>query len=151
MSNHDLRPIPQTVGRRIAACRDARGWTQKRLADEATLSIPFLSDIENDKRTIGSDALLRLANALGASLDYLLKGITNASTARNPLVIPHDLAQAADEHGWSVGEAGVLLKAHQIVVARRSRMHGPSGQQELSRDGWADLYRRLFGGEKTGS
>lgn len=151
MSTADPSSPPATVGRRIAACREARGWTQKRLADESELSIPFLSDVENDKRAIGSDALLRLADALGASLDYLLKGTVDAGATRSPLIIPHGLAQAAEEHGWSVGEAQDLLKAQQIVVARRSRTQGASSQQELSAKDWADLYRRLFGGEKTGA
>lgn len=147
----ERQQVPATVGRRIAACREARNWTQKKLADEAGLSVPFLSDVENDKRSIGSDGLLRLADALGASLDYLLKGTVDNSTARNPLVIPHALAQAAEEHGWSVGEAQDLMKTHQIVVARRSRTQTPLRHEELSREGWVDLYRRLFGGEKTGS
>src|SRR3954453_13987215 len=100
MSTADPGSVPATVGRRIAACREARGWTQKRLADESDLSVPFLSDVENDKRAIGSDGLLRLADALGASLDYLMKGTLDTSAVRTPLVIPHELAQAAEEHSW---------------------------------------------------
>lgn len=151
MSTADPYTVPPTIGRRIAACREGREWTQKKLADESGLSVPFLSDVENDKRAIGSEALLRLADALGASLDYILKGVTEGSVTRPPLVIPHALAQAAEEHGWSVGEAQDLLKAHQIVVARRSRTVGHTAHQVLSSQEWTNLYRSLFGGEKTGA
>jgi transcriptional regulator with XRE-family HTH domain len=138
-----------TLGRRIAACRVARGWTQKRLAEEAGISVPFLSDVENDKRSIGSDPLVRLADALGASLDYLLKGIESDAGPRGPLVIPGELAEAAEEQGWSVGEAQDLVNAHRIVVSRRSKGDGGGVDDTLSKQGWLDFYRRLFGRERA--
>lgn len=141
--------IPPTLGRRIADCRQRRGWTQKRLADEAGISVTFLSDVENDKSTMGSDLLLRLADALGASLDYLLKGETDRVQQRQPLVIPPELAEAAEEQGWSVGKTGDLLRAHQIVVARRTREMAADSDRRLSKQDWLDLYQRLFGDERT--
>src|SRR6266849_438468 len=60
-----------TLGKRIAALRERRGLLQKDLADRADLSVSFVSEIENDKRNIGTEALLRIAEVLGASLDYL--------------------------------------------------------------------------------
>src|SRR5947208_16959734 len=98
-----VRPIPPTLGERIAECRDRLGWPQRVLADKAQLSVTFISEIENNRRAPGADALLRLAEALGVSLDYLVKWVAEASPDPRPLVIPAELAQAADKHGWSVG------------------------------------------------
>jgi len=44
------------------------------LAETAAISKGFLSDVENNKRNISSEYLLRIANSLGTSVDYLLKG-----------------------------------------------------------------------------
>ena len=136
--------IPPTLGRRVAECRDRRGWTQKYLADQAGLSVTFVSEIENDRRTPGTDALLRLADALGASLDYLVKGATAAPTQR-PLVIPPELAAIGDKMGWSLRETGDVLKFRRMVLARRS----PGGDHDdpdrsLSEEEWLALYRRLY-------
>ena len=138
--------LPATLGRRIADCRDERGWTQKQLAERAGLSVTFLSELENDRRGLGSDALLRLADALGTSLDYLVKGELDAPRPRPPLVIPPELAEAAEERRWSLGEARDLLKARQLVVARRSQ--GPDAddpQRRLTKEEWFALHERLFG------
>ena len=137
--------VGSTLGRRIAACRVVRGWTQKRLAEQAGISVPFLSDLENDKRSIGAAPLVRLADALGASLDYLLKGIEYDGVSKAPLVIPGELAEAAEEQGWSVGEAQDLLKANSIVVGRRSKTDGGTTGGTLTKKAWLDFHRRLFG------
>jgi len=102
-----------------------------------------LSDVENDKRAIGSEALVRLADALGASLDYLLKGVEQESDARTPLVIPPELLEAAEEQEWSLGEAQDLLRANRIVVARRTTQRVPA-RDRLTKQEWLDLYDTLF-------
>lgn len=137
-----------TLGRRIVACREAQGWTQKRLAEQAGISIPFLSDVENDKRSLGAEALLRLADALGASTDYLLTGMEHRSGPLVPLLIPIELAAAAEERGWSLGEAQDLLRAHRIVAARQSRTAGTPSTDQFTKEDWLDLHGRLFGREQ---
>ncbi len=143
--------VPATLGRRVADCRERLGWTQKTLAEKAKLSITFVSEIENDRRAPGTEALLSVAEALGASLDYLVKGIVDTPKPRRALVLPHELAEAAEEGRWSVGVASDLLRFNQMVVARRSR-GGETDEvgRPLGKDDWRELYlayRRLFGEE----
>jgi transcriptional regulator with XRE-family HTH domain len=143
-----LPKAPKTIGSRLAACRDERGWTQKQLADEAEISVTFLSEVENDHRAIGSEGLLRVANALGISIDYLLKGETEPVPVRHPLVVPPELTEAAEDRGWSLGVAKDLLKARQIVVARRNRSAASDEPgRSLSKDDWVQLYEHLFRNE----
>jgi transcriptional regulator with XRE-family HTH domain len=147
--------IPPSLGRRVADCRDRLGWTQKTLAERAGLSVTFVSEIENDRRAPGTEALLSLANALGASLDYIVKGVSDTPTTKRPLVLPADLAEAAEEGRWSVGVASDLLKFRQMVVARRSR-GGETDEAEraLDKNDWKELYQaylRFFGAEDNGS
>ena len=141
--------IPPTLGRRVADCRERLGWTQKTLADKAALSITFVSEIENDRRAPGTEALRRLADALGASLDYLVKGVSDPAPPRRPLVLPAELAEAAEQGRWSVGVASDLLRFRQMVIARRSRGGAVGeGERDLSPEEWRQLYEvyhRLFG------
>lgn len=117
---------------------------QDQLAERAGLSKGFLSDVENNKRNIGSQNLLKLANVLGASVDYLLRGeITEAANAE-PIVIPPELSQAAEELELSYAATIELLEAHRSVIARRSNR----GLRKFSVDDWKKLHeaiKRVFG------
>lgn len=147
--------VPASLGRRVADCREQLGWTQKTLAAKAGLSITFLSEIENDRRSPGTDALLGLANALGSSLDYLVKGISEAPLPRRPLMVPLELAEAAEEEQIPLSIASDLVRWNDMVIARRSR-GGESDQvgHTPSKDDWKAIYkayRRLSGEDDDGS
>lgn len=142
-------PIPVSMGRRVADCRERLGLTQKTLAERAGLSVTFLSEIENDRRVPGAEALLALANALGSSLDYLVKGVSGPAPAKRPLVIPAELMEAAEEGHWSLLIASDLVRFREMVVARRSR-GGESHEagRSLTKEDWKqmyDAYLRFFG------
>lgn len=128
-----------TTGDRIREIRDARGMTQDQLADQANISKGFLSDVENNKRNISSENLLRIANVLGASVDYLLRGETKEHTQRQPVVIPPELSQAASELGITYAQTLETLEAHNSVVARRSSKE----TRRLSVEEWKDFYRAI--------
>ena len=89
------------TGDRIRAIREKRGLTQDQLADKAKISTGFLSDVENGKRNVSSENLLKIANSLGASADYLLRGETRETIRRQPVVIPPELSEAAGDLGLS--------------------------------------------------
>jgi transcriptional regulator with XRE-family HTH domain len=109
------------VGDRIRETREHRGINQDRLAEKANISKGFLSDIENGKRNPSSDNLLRIANVLGASLDYLMKGETQEEQrATRPVQIPPELSTAAQQLNLSFSQTIALLDAHRSVIARRS-------------------------------
>ena len=50
-----------TVGDRIREVREHRRLTQDRLAEVTDISKGFLSDVENNKRNVSSEYLLRIA------------------------------------------------------------------------------------------
>ncbi len=150
------QPVPATLGLRVADCRERLKWTQKKMAEKAKLSVTFVSEIENDRRAPGTAALLALADALGASLDYLVKGlVSDAPPSRQPLILPAELAEAAEQGGWSVGVATDLLRFSQMVVARRSRGGDVDGiDRPLDTKDWQELYDaylRFFRPDDDGS
>lgn len=60
------------TGERIQKLRKARGMTQEKLAEAAEMSVNYLSNVENGHDICGTRRLLAIANALEASMDYLL-------------------------------------------------------------------------------
>jgi transcriptional regulator with XRE-family HTH domain len=134
-----------TVGDRIKEIREHRRLTQDRLAEMSNISKGFLSEIENNHRNPSSESVLRIANALGASIDYLLRGDDpTVRTAKEPVLIPPALAEAAEHLKLSYSQTVELLEAHRSVIARRSnRQIKPFEVKD-----WEDLYRvikKVFG------
>jgi transcriptional regulator with XRE-family HTH domain len=133
-----------TVGDRIREIREEMQMNQERLAERAGLSKGFLSDVENNKRNISSANLLRIANVLGASVDFLLRGEIAEAGNMEPIVIPPELSQAAEELELSYAATVELLEAHRSVVARRSN----KGLRRFSVEDWKKLHeaiKRVFG------
>lgn len=128
-----------TVGDRIREIRDARKLTQDQLAEQSGISKGFLSDVENNKRNVSSDNLLRIANVLGASLDYLLRGASSDPVSRGPITIPPELAEAAERLDLSYTQTVELLEAHRSVVARRSNKQA----KQFTAEDWENLYRAI--------
>ena len=121
--------------------RERRGWTQRELADRAQISVPFLSGVENGKRNVSSEVMLRIADALDASLDYLLRGTEEPSTTPLTGPLPAALHRAAERLGWSYANVHALYRAHSAVVASRG-----GKRKEWSEDDWVRLYGQFFDG-----
>ena len=133
-----------TAGDRIREIREEMRMNQDQLAERAGLSKGFLSDVENNKRNIGSQNLLKIANVLGASVDYLLRGEVSEAANAEPIVIPPELSQAAEELELSYAATIELLEAHRSVIARRSNR----GLRKFSVEDWKKLHeaiKRVFG------
>jgi transcriptional regulator with XRE-family HTH domain len=130
-----------TTGDRIREIRESLGWTQQVLADKTGLSKGFLSDVENGHRGISSDNLLKIANALGATLDYLAGNEEKSGSPqqRAQVVVPDALSQIAAGEGWTYSETLQVLEAYNTVVARRSSEQRP----EFDQAQWKRLYAAI--------
>lgn len=130
----------KTVGERIRQIRGDMGWTQERLAREAGLSKSFLSDIENNKTRVSGDNLLKIAEVLGASLDYLMKGDTRQERDEpKSIEIPVELSNAAEELSISFREAIMLLNIQRSIVAKRSSTQ----RRQMGKEDWIRLYEKI--------
>ena len=61
------------VGDRIRATRNSKQMSQLELAEKINISASYMSDIEMGKSNFGVDILIRLAEVLQVSLDWLLR------------------------------------------------------------------------------
>jgi transcriptional regulator with XRE-family HTH domain len=65
----------QALGRRIAALRDEKGWSQDALATAAVMDRSQLCDIELGKAEAKIGTLRAIAGALGITVSKLLENI----------------------------------------------------------------------------
>jgi len=70
----DKEMFLQEVGQRIIERRKKLGITQETLAEISDVTTQFVSYAESGKRAMRPENLLKIANALGVSTDYLLTG-----------------------------------------------------------------------------
>lgn len=137
-----------TVGDRIKERREAKGWTQERLADEAKISRGFLSEVEKHGKNISLDLLLRVANALGVSVGYLAIGEGGEPGEKKPVIIPPELSEAAEELRLSYPQTLDLLEAYNSVIARRSnRVRGRMSVEDWKslNDALKNVVRKVYG------
>ena len=64
----------EAVGQRIRALREEHSWSQEKLAERANISSTYQSHIERSDKKPSLDVLVRIASALGTTVDRLLAG-----------------------------------------------------------------------------
>jgi transcriptional regulator with XRE-family HTH domain len=70
-STRDTVPV---FGRGVKAARDAKGWSLAVLAERSGVAAPSISRVETAARAPSLRLALRLARALGTTVDRLAKG-----------------------------------------------------------------------------
>lgn len=65
-----------SFGQRVRARRQALGWSQERLAEEAGIHWTYLGQIERGRRNVTLHNILRLAQGLGCNPAELIDGLT---------------------------------------------------------------------------
>lgn len=65
----------KTVGRRIRKLREEKGWTRSNLAEHLDVSDRYSSSIELGQKGMSINTLLRLAEILEVTTDYILTGV----------------------------------------------------------------------------
>jgi len=63
------------LGRRVRELRKVKGWRQIDLAAHAKLSQNHICDIERGQAEVGLKTLENLADALGTTMDMILKDL----------------------------------------------------------------------------
>ena len=126
-----------TVGRRIKHVRTEKGFTLEKLAELAGLSKSFLWEVEQNRSGISGGRLLQIANALGTSVDYLLRGDPVPKEYESQSIeVPRNLGEIAEELGLGYRQTMLLLDIDRSLVARHvSRTQGMKSKEE-----WRSLY-----------
>ncbi len=75
--------IKLIVGENIRAFRQAKGWSQEKLAFEANLHRTYIGDIERGERNVSVVNVQKIAEALGVRAADLLR-VEQASPSEQP-------------------------------------------------------------------
>lgn len=126
-----------TVGGRIRLVRNQRGLTLEHLAEKAEISKSFLWEVEQGS-DISGERLLRVANVLGASLDYLMRGETISDVKPANVEIPADLHELAEVMGLSYRKTVAVLD-----VDRSIKTHRRDERIVKDKEYWRRLYESV--------
>ena len=67
------------MGKRIFELRKQLRWTQEEMAEKSDTTKQTISMAENGKQELRASYIVKIADALGVSTDYLLKGVKTDS------------------------------------------------------------------------
>lgn len=130
--------VEHSVGGRIRLVRTKRGWSLEQLADKAGISKSFLWEVERGS-DIGGERLLRVANALNASLDYLMRGqVSEDENKTSPVEIPAEVDELAKEAGLTYRQTLALMEIDRSVMAHRRDV-----RRTRDREYWDRLYEAM--------
>lgn len=62
----------KTIGERVHRIRKQKGWSMHQLAERVGTTHSYISQLEHDRIRPGIDLVIRLADAFGVSIDYLV-------------------------------------------------------------------------------
>ena len=130
--------MPTTVGDRIKQIRNQQGLTLEKLAEQAEISKSFLWEVEQGS-DISGERLLRVANVLRASLDFLLRGEASTPDYKPASVeIPAELHALADELGLSYRQTVAVLDVDKTFIAHRREE-----RVDKDKEYWRSLYESV--------
>ena len=132
-------PRLDTVGQRINYIRNEMGLTLEALANRSGLSKSFIWEVEQDRSGISGRRLLQVADALNASVEYLLRGGSPKEYEPPSIEVPRSLGELAEEEGLTYRQTIMLLSIEQSIVARR----GGGPQATKAKEDWRFLYERV--------
>lgn len=85
MPKEPQSPQHVALGQTIRELRDAKGWSQERLAEEAGMDRTYVSGVERGERNVSYTNLLRISATLGlrlSELQALAEGRTDRPASR---------------------------------------------------------------------
>lgn len=94
MSNQIIKEF----GSRIREIRTAHNMTQQELADKCNLSLPFINLIENNKRMVSLETLIKMLTALDVSLSDFFKGYSMEDKALSNLIELLQSSESKEEY-----------------------------------------------------
>jgi transcriptional regulator with XRE-family HTH domain len=133
---------PESTRTRLAAAvraaRERRGWTRERLAHESGLSFAGIAQIESGRRAeIRVSSLVALAEALGVSVDYLVRDEVAAPMLEHRAYVYDStdhlaqLVQPALASGLAAGHS-ILVVAPKPVVGAVKKALGSDARRITS-------------------
>jgi len=91
---------------------------------------------------VSSEKLLRLANALGASIDYLLRGEDAATRIATPVTIPPELSQRRRTRAGVTGKPWPPSDTRTGSSEAKPAWSREKSSAEYTKDDWIGFFER---------
>ncbi len=104
-----------TIGVRVRAARKKLGLTQEELANRTELTVPYISNIENNHTKLSLVTITAFANALETTIDSLMYDNLNVLTTQYDADIKDIVDDCTDRE-----KAIILDVVRQLKVSLRS-------------------------------
>ena len=109
------------TGNRIRKRRIELKLTQDELAKQAGISKGFLSEIENNKKSVSAENLFSIARVLNCTIDSLMSETQEYQSDKQiDIEIPPELSQLALKEELPFNKVVVLLNMRKQIIAHRS-------------------------------
>lgn len=100
------------LGKRIREERTKLNLTQEQLAELVNVSTTYIGFVERGERSLTLSKLIKVANALGVSVDYLLADSILTETSSQEKLLLQIFASASDENKALILEMAKLIARH---------------------------------------
>ena len=121
-----IDPVNLEIGERIKTLRMQKGWTQKKLALKAGVTVQTVLFIEKGKRGLSSYTIRSISSAFEVTADYILFG--NGGPANDPEADTQAAQLLSIEEVDNTIEA--LSKAVGVFQMHKEILTGPGGEAE---------------------
>jgi len=135
------------TGQEVKRLREARGWTQAKLAVEAGMAPSAVNQIENGKRSPSASSLNKLAEALGVEVADLFPKAEAQLWSEEPLERDGQWSQDFKEWLQKHNARRVLMADEEVVENLKRLASGSDGQAIVTR--FEQEARKTFEEEKT--
>ena len=94
-----MSEINAVLGKNIRELRQKCGWTQETLAEKASISVPFMTQIELARKSASLEVVENIAKALGVPYERLFKtsAILDNETNYTLNILKNDLLTSVTE------------------------------------------------------
>jgi transcriptional regulator with XRE-family HTH domain len=114
----NFETLPSEIGRRLREFRAQRGLTQKELADGAGVSRPQLARYESGEDLPQPKALIRFADYMEATLDWLVYGDAEEAPTPNDRALRECLVEL--QHASPQCRFAAIEMMHVLLIADRA-------------------------------
>lgn len=103
-----------SIGKRIRAVREEKGWSQEEFAERIGLSVTYTGMIERGERVPKLETFIRIANTLGTSADVLLADVLDSRLDIQASAMNERLDKLPDE------DRELVFDIADVIVRRRA-------------------------------
>lgn len=108
----EVQDFYASVGSRIREVRKNKKMSQNDLAEKTGLSLPHISAVETGKKAMKIETLVRFAEALEVSADYLLRPNSPAVTTIYPPEFQEVLGDCTSDEAQTIIKIAKEVKAN---------------------------------------